>query len=336
VDEIGIGKSKKHTHKPKSDDSIQEKLYLLHMDLDGPMRTESINGKKYILVIVDDYSWFTWVEFLQSKDETPEFARLFLWAEAVATTCYTQNCSLIHKHHNKTPYELIHDRTPDLTYFHVFGALCYPTNDGEDLDKLKPKADIGIFIGYTPAKKAYRIYNKRTRFSGLVQNPFSSTPYVPPTKKDWDILFQPMFDEYFQPPPTIISRVLPAVALIPDNTTGSPSSTFIDQDAPTASTSPTSTETKSLVICEGVEEQLQPAHFDNDPFHDILTSEPSSQESSSNVQPANLPFEHLSRWTKDHPLDNGIVNLSRLVSTRRQLQTYAMWCFFDAFLTLVC
>ncbi|GJZ61723.1 integrase, catalytic region, zinc finger, CCHC-type containing protein [Tanacetum coccineum] len=66
------GKSKKHTHKPKSDDSIQQKLYLLHMDLCGPMRIESINGKKYILVIVDDYSRFTWVKCLQSKDETPK------------------------------------------------------------------------------------------------------------------------------------------------------------------------------------------------------------------------------------------------------------------------
>ncbi|GJW27072.1 retrovirus-related pol polyprotein from transposon TNT 1-94 [Tanacetum coccineum] len=68
-----LGKSKKHTHKPKSEDTIQEKLYLLHMNLCGPMRVESINGKKYILVIVDDYSRFTWVKFLRSKDETLEF-----------------------------------------------------------------------------------------------------------------------------------------------------------------------------------------------------------------------------------------------------------------------
>ncbi|GJV43077.1 retrovirus-related pol polyprotein from transposon TNT 1-94, partial [Tanacetum coccineum] len=51
---------------------------------------------------------------------------------------------------------------PNLSYLHVFDALCYPTNDNEDLGKLKPKADFGIFIGYAPAKKAYRIYNKRT------------------------------------------------------------------------------------------------------------------------------------------------------------------------------
>ncbi|GKG09201.1 hypothetical protein Tco_0337947, partial [Tanacetum coccineum] len=86
----------------------------------------------------------------------------------------------------------------------------------------------------------------------------------------------------------------------------SPSSTSIDQDELTASTSPTSTKAQTLVI---------------------------SEESSSNVQPANPPFEHLSRWTKDHPLDNVISNPSRTVSTRRQLQTDAMWCFFDVFLT---
>ncbi|GKE74940.1 retrovirus-related pol polyprotein from transposon TNT 1-94 [Tanacetum coccineum] len=56
-----MGKSKKKPHKPKSEDTNQEKLYLLHMDLCGSMRVASVNGKKYILVIVDDYSRFTWV-----------------------------------------------------------------------------------------------------------------------------------------------------------------------------------------------------------------------------------------------------------------------------------
>ncbi|GKG12618.1 retrovirus-related pol polyprotein from transposon TNT 1-94, partial [Tanacetum coccineum] len=70
---------------------------------------------------------------------------------------------IIQKRHNKTPYELPHDRKPDLSYLYVFGGLCYPTNDGDDLGKLKPKADIGIVVGYAPTKKAFRIYNKRTR-----------------------------------------------------------------------------------------------------------------------------------------------------------------------------
>ncbi|GKA78230.1 retrovirus-related pol polyprotein from transposon TNT 1-94 [Tanacetum coccineum] len=82
-------------------------------------------------------------------------ALLFLWAEAVLTACFTQNRSLIRKRHNKSPYELLYNRKPDFSYFYVFGALCYPANDSEDLGKLKPKADIGIFVGYAPAKKAF-------------------------------------------------------------------------------------------------------------------------------------------------------------------------------------
>ncbi|GKA38210.1 retrovirus-related pol polyprotein from transposon TNT 1-94 [Tanacetum coccineum] len=90
-------------------------------------------------------------------------APMFLWAEAVATAYYTQNRSLIHTRHNKTPYELVHDKKPDLTFFRVFGALCYPANDSENLGKFQAKADIGIFVGYAPSRKGYRIYNKRTR-----------------------------------------------------------------------------------------------------------------------------------------------------------------------------
>nr|GFA67464.1 retrovirus-related Pol polyprotein from transposon TNT 1-94 [Tanacetum cinerariifolium] len=73
-------------------------------------------------------------------------ALMFLWAEAVATAYYTQNRSLIHTRHHKTPYELVHNKKPDLTFFKVFGALCYPTNDSEDLGKLQPTADTGIFV----------------------------------------------------------------------------------------------------------------------------------------------------------------------------------------------
>ncbi|GKA12562.1 retrovirus-related pol polyprotein from transposon TNT 1-94 [Tanacetum coccineum] len=177
-----LGKSKKSSHKLKADDTNQEKLYLLHMDLCGPMHVESINGKKYILVIIDDYSRFTWVKFLRSKDEAPETLREYYEnvrishqtsvastpqqnnvAEAVNTACYTQNRSLIRPRYNKTPYKLIHDKKPDLSYRHVFGSMCYSTNDSEDLGKLKAKADIGIFVGYAPVKKAFCIYNKRTR-----------------------------------------------------------------------------------------------------------------------------------------------------------------------------
>ena len=88
---------------------------------------------------------------------------MFLWAEAIATACYTQNRYLIHTLHNKTPNELIHGKKPDLSFLFEFGALCYPTNDSQDLGKLKAKADIGFFVGYAPDSKGYRIYNNRTR-----------------------------------------------------------------------------------------------------------------------------------------------------------------------------
>ncbi|GJZ44582.1 retrovirus-related pol polyprotein from transposon TNT 1-94 [Tanacetum coccineum] len=89
-------------------------------------------------------------------------ALLFLWAEAINTACYTQDRSLIRLRYSKTSYELMHDKKPDLSFLHVFGSLYYPTNESEDLGKLNAKADIGIFVGYAPAKKAFRIYNRRT------------------------------------------------------------------------------------------------------------------------------------------------------------------------------
>ncbi|GKB57372.1 retrovirus-related pol polyprotein from transposon TNT 1-94, partial [Tanacetum coccineum] len=73
------------------------------------------------------------------------------------------NRSLIHTLHCKTPYELVHDKKPDLTFFRVSGALCYPTNDNKDLGKFQPTADIVIFVGYASSRKGYRIYNKRTQ-----------------------------------------------------------------------------------------------------------------------------------------------------------------------------
>nr|GFB29622.1 retrovirus-related Pol polyprotein from transposon TNT 1-94 [Tanacetum cinerariifolium] len=203
------------------------------------MRIASINGKRYVLVIVDDYSRYTWVHSLRSKDEAPEviikflkritvllqscviiirtdngtefknqvlkeyfdtvgishqmssvrapqqngvverqnrtlveaaktmliFSRapLLLWAKAIATACFTQNRSIIHRRFNKTPYELINGRKPDISFLHVFGALCYPKNDREDIRKLGAKGDIGFFIRYSADSCAYRVYNRRTK-----------------------------------------------------------------------------------------------------------------------------------------------------------------------------
>nr|GFD38685.1 retrovirus-related Pol polyprotein from transposon TNT 1-94 [Tanacetum cinerariifolium] len=90
-------------------------------------------------------------------------APLFLWTEAIATACFTQNRSIIHRRFNKTPYELSNKRKPDILFLHVFGALCYPKNDREDFGNLGAKGDIGFFIGYSAGSCAYSVYNSRTK-----------------------------------------------------------------------------------------------------------------------------------------------------------------------------
>nr|GEW15096.1 retrovirus-related Pol polyprotein from transposon TNT 1-94 [Tanacetum cinerariifolium] len=325
-----MGKSMKKSHKPKSKDTNHEKLYLLHMDLCGPMRVESVNGKKYIFVIVDDYSRITWVKFLRSKDEAPDFiikflkmtqlrlkvpvrriridngtefvnqtlheyyeevgishetsdarspqqngvverrnrtlieaahtmliyaqASLFLWAEAVATACYTQNRSIIRLRHEKTPYELLYNKLLDLSFLHVFGALCYPTNDSEYLGKLQPNADIGIFIGYAPTKKALWIYNRRTR--RIVE-----TIHV-----DFDELTAMASEQSSSGP--ALNEMTPTTIIQVDST-GSPSSTIVDQDVPSPSKSHTTAESQSSVIPQDVKEDnhdIKVTHMGNDPL----------------------------------------------------------------------
>nr|GEU57142.1 hypothetical protein [Tanacetum cinerariifolium] len=88
---------------------------------------------------------------------------LFFWAEAIATSCFTQNSSLVIPRHEKTPYHIINDRKPSVKFFHIFGSLCYIVRDGENFDKMKEKGDACIFVGYSTQSRAYRVFNKRTR-----------------------------------------------------------------------------------------------------------------------------------------------------------------------------
>ncbi|GKE51027.1 putative ribonuclease H-like domain-containing protein [Tanacetum coccineum] len=403
------------------------------MDLYRPMHVVRINGKKYIVVIVDDYSRFTWVKCLRLKDEAPNFiikfqkmiqvrlkvlvrriridngtefvnknlreyyekvgisydtfvarspqqngvierrnrtlieaartmliytkAPLFLWAEAVATACYTQNRSIIRVCHGKTPYELLHDKLHDLSFFHVFGALCYLTNDTENLGKLQPKADIDLDeltamdSKHNSLEPTLHEMTPATISSGLVPNPHPSTPFVPPSRTDWELLFQPLFDELLNPPSSVDCPALEVIAPIaevaapePVVSTDSPSSTTIDQDAPSSSNSQITPETQSPIISNDVEEEnheLDVAHMNNDPFFGISFPVNDSEASfSSDVIPTIVHIaapnsKHVTKWTKDHPLDNNIGELKRPVSTRLQLHEKALFCYYDAFFTSV-
>ncbi|GJS28027.1 retrovirus-related pol polyprotein from transposon TNT 1-94 [Tanacetum coccineum] len=313
-------------------------------------------------------------------------APLFLWAEAVATACYTQNRSMIRRRHGKTPYELLHNKPPDLSYLHVFGALCYPTNDSENLGKLQPKADIGIFIGYAPTKKAFRIYNRRTRriietihvdfdeliamasehsssgpalqkmtpvtiSLGLVPNPHPSTPFVPPSRTNWDMLFQLLFDEFLNPSPSVdhpapevVAPINEVIAPVLADSTGSPSSTTVDQDAPSPSISQTTPEIEPPVIPNDVEvgnHDIEVAHMGNGPYFGVAIPKiPSDQSSSLDyihtiIHPDHQIYEHNSEWPKDHLLEKIISELASPVSTQLQLHEQALFCYYDAFLTAV-
>ncbi|GKF14635.1 hypothetical protein Tco_0056097 [Tanacetum coccineum] len=186
--------------------------------------------------------------------------------------------------------------------------------------------------------------------SGLVSNPTPLTPYVPPSRTDWDLLFQPLFDELLNPPPSVdlpapkvIAPIAEVVAPEPAASTDSRSSTIVDQVAPSPSNSQTSPETQSPIISNNVEKEnhdLDVAHMNNDPFFGIPIPENDSESSSSDVIPTIVHTvapnsEHVTKWTKDHPLDNIIGDLGRPVSTRLQLHEQALFCYYDAFLTSV-
>ncbi|GJR78585.1 retrovirus-related pol polyprotein from transposon TNT 1-94 [Tanacetum coccineum] len=199
-------------------------------------------------------------------------APLFLWAEAITTACYTQNRSIIHRRFNKTPHELINGKKLDISFLHVFGDLCYPKNDREDIGKLGAKGDIGFFIGYSADSCAYRVYNRRTKkiietmnvtfdeLSAMAFEQSSSKPglqgmtsgqissgldltYAPstittqqPTEGELDLLFEAMYDDYIGGQPSAAPRTTPAAQAPPVRQTPTTSTTIADT-APTPTNS---------------------------------------------------------------------------------------------------
>nr|GEU45247.1 hypothetical protein [Tanacetum cinerariifolium] len=216
------GKQHRASCKTKPISSINQPLFRLHMDLFGPTFVKSLNKKIYCLVIIDDYSRFTWVFFLATKDETSPILKTFItglenqlslkvkgknrtlieaarttladsllpipfWAEAVNTSCYVQNRVLVTKSHNKTPYELLHGRTSSISFMRPFGCLVTILNTLDPLGKFQRKVDEGFLVGYYVCSKAFRVYNSRTR---IIQETFhvnflENKPNVAGTGPTW-------------------------------------------------------------------------------------------------------------------------------------------------------
>nr|GFB53824.1 hypothetical protein [Tanacetum cinerariifolium] len=381
------------------------------------MRVQSINGKRYVLVVVNDYSRYTWIFFLHSKDEASEviisfikktqvnlqlqvqrvltdngtefknktlamffdevgitqqfsdarmpqqngvverrnrtlveaartmltFVNLpsFLWTEAIATACFTQNHSIIHKCFDKTPYELINKRKLNIKFFRVFGCRCYLLNDYEDVGKLKAKGDIGVFVGYSKESAAFRIYNKQTRkihesvnvnfdeISEMASKQFSLEPgltnlnetrkYSNPSvsnvdeasKKDLEDLFQDFYDEYFDSSKVMKSSTTNVETPINEEVFHGSIPINMVPNGDEASTSH-----------NVFSERLEDAYFDASTlFHD-----------PSNVHTYYQPYPHEKKWTKDHPLHKIIGDLKSSVRTRGQL---ANSCLFSCLLSSI-
>nr|GFA75810.1 retrovirus-related Pol polyprotein from transposon TNT 1-94 [Tanacetum cinerariifolium] len=265
------GKSKRASHPLKPVPNSRQRSHFLHMDLCGPMRIASINGKRYVLVIVDDYSRYTWVYFLRSKDEAPEVIIKFLkritvliqspviiirinndtefknqvLIEYLDTVGISHQMSSIQTPQQNGVVERRNQTKPDISFLHVFEALCYPKNDREDIGKHGAKGDIGFFIGYSADSCAYRIYNRQTKkiietmnvsfdelsamafeqcslkpglnimTSGHISSRLDLT-YAPstittqqPSEGELDLLFEAMYDDYIGGQPSTTARTVP-------------------------------------------------------------------------------------------------------------------------------
>ncbi|GJR57014.1 retrovirus-related pol polyprotein from transposon TNT 1-94 [Tanacetum coccineum] len=235
----------------------------------------------------------------------------FLWAEAIATSCFTQNRSIIHTRYNKTSYELIRGRKPNIQYFHVFGSLCYPTNDRDDLGKMKPKADIDM---------ASECNNLEPGMNCMNFQDSSEDSQSIPSKSDLDNLFGPLYEEYYATSSQEVSDNSAANTLDNEHTSSSSSIIVEEDEAPqivSSSAEQVATEPNSPVLNENADEFVQEdvADFDGNVFYNAPPTPVFEEaESSSTYQdPSNMHEFHQKhrssdRWTKNHPIEQVIVS----------------------------
>ncbi|KAJ9565935.1 hypothetical protein OSB04_001901 [Centaurea solstitialis] len=393
------GKQTRASFKSKQISSISSPLQLLHMDLFGPVNVQSIAGKKYTLVIVDEYSIYTWVFFLRSKSDAPEEIILFVrkmerlnnltvrsirsdhgtefknstletffdqkgisqnfssvrtpqqngvaerrnrtlieaarsmlseanlatqfWAEAVNTTCYIQNRSLIVKRFKRTPYELFRNRKPSIEHLHIFGCVCYILNNKDNLGKFDSKSDDGIFLGYSSISKTYRVFNKRRQaIEETIHVKFDESGPTFPHPHDNSEINQ-WADSFFQVPDIPIAD--PSPQNLPDG---------FEENSPTP---PTQISIPPIINATPITqvtppEPNQPTNSEDfsqttvsEPAPTNLLPDPSMNEASTSGQVYQPPAL---RWTKDHPIDQVLGNPSSGVKTRRQSGNVCLYVNF--------
>ncbi|GJX01153.1 retrovirus-related pol polyprotein from transposon TNT 1-94 [Tanacetum coccineum] len=256
--------------------------------------------------IVDDYSRFTWVKCLKSKYEVPDFIIKFLKMIQVRL---------------KVPVRRI--RTDNGTDFF-----------NQTLREYYEK--VGIFHETSVARPPQQNSVVERRNRTLTEAARTMLIYEKALLFLWA-------EAVATASPEVIAQIDEVVAPVPIVSTDSPSSTTVDQDAPSPSNSQTTLETQSPILPNDVEEDnhdLDVAHMNNDPFFGITIPENDPEASSSDVIPivvqtAAPNSEHVTKWTKDHHLDNIIDELERPVYTRLQVHKQSLFCYYDAFLTSV-
>nr|GEV30888.1 putative ribonuclease H-like domain-containing protein [Tanacetum cinerariifolium] len=157
------GKQHRASCKTKPVSTVDQPLFRLYIDLFAPTFVKSLNKKSYFLVITDDYSRFTWVFFLATKDATSPILKTFITGLDNQLSLRIKNKVLVTKPHNKTLYELLHGRTPSIGFMRPFGCLVTILNTLDPLGKFQGKVDEGFLVGYSVCSKAFRVFNSQTR-----------------------------------------------------------------------------------------------------------------------------------------------------------------------------
>nr|GEZ90457.1 hypothetical protein [Tanacetum cinerariifolium] len=362
---------------------IHQRSYLFFLGLHGQVRiVRTDKGTKFLNKTLHTYFASEGINHQTSVARTPEqngvverrnhtlveAARtmlnvakvpLFFWVEAIATTCFTQNRSLVIPRHEKTPYRIINDRKPSVKFFYIFGSLCYIVRDGENLDKIKEKGDACIFVGYSTQSRAYRVFSKRTRvivktihvnFDELPQwqrtvlehdslslgpQSHENVPHAAgtvTTSNELDLLFSLMFDELLNGSTQVVPKSSAVTTADAPNKSQQQHTTPLNTRTTPVPTCQVPTQAPTVTSTENINQAktaTENAQVEDDECINIFCTpvQDRGETSSRHVDSLNMhtfyqrhPSEH--RWTKGHPLEQVIRNPSQSIRTRRQLESY--------------
>ncbi|GJV17632.1 retrovirus-related pol polyprotein from transposon TNT 1-94 [Tanacetum coccineum] len=282
-------KAKKASHPPKPVPNSKQRLHLLHMDLCGPMRVESISGKRYVLVIVDDYSRYTWVHFLISKDEAPEEIKTFLkritvLLQAPVIIVRTENGTefknQVLKVYNRRTKKII--ETMNVTFDELLAMAFEQTSSKPGLQSMTSgQISSGLDLTYAP----------------------STITTQQPSGRELDLLFEGMYDDYIGGQPSAAPRTVLATHDVNELETQQ----HVSNDMLDGNTFVNPFATPSTIAVESSSSQYV------DPL---------------NMHTFYQPYPHEYQWTKDHPLEQVIGEPSRPVLTRNQLRTNGDMCMY--------